>query len=122
MRLKIAWQGSLVVLLGSLLSMRAPAAPVWPEKTDSSASSFAEGFELRLKAIDAYRAGAYGESATLFKQALGALSDPGGLGAIVLWNELGAAALADGNANDAEEDCLTSARLNEKQSGPSLRE
>ncbi len=122
MSVKIAWQGSLVALLAWALSCCASAAPVWPETTEASPSSFANGFDLRLKAIDAYRGGAYGESATLFKQALGALSDPSGLGAIVLWNELGAAALANGNASDAEEDCLTSARLNEKQSEPSPRE
>lgn len=122
MNLKIARQGCLVALLSSVLCVSASAAPVLPETTEASPSSFANGFELRLKAIDAYRAGAYGESAMLFKQALGALSDPGGLGAIVLWNELGAAATANGNTSDAEEDCLTSARLNEKQSAPSLRE
>jgi tetratricopeptide (TPR) repeat protein len=122
MNLKIARQGCLVALFSSALCVSASAAPVLPETTEQSPSSFAGGFELRLKAIDAYRVGAYVESATLFKQALGALSDPEGLGAIVLWNELGAAAMADGKASDAEEDCLTSARLNEKRSAANLRE
>ncbi len=122
MSLKIASRDLLAALFGSLLSAGTLAAAVWPNNTEAAPNSFAEGFELRLKAIDAYRAGAYGESVTLFKQALGALTDPGGLGAVVLWNELGAAAMANGSPADAEEDCLTSARLNEKQSTPSFRE
>jgi tetratricopeptide (TPR) repeat protein len=122
MSLKIALQGFLVALLASMLSSGASAAPVLPETAEVEPSSFAAGFELRLKALDAYRAGVYGESMTLFKQALGALRDPGGLGAVVLWNELGAAAMANGNAADAEEDYLTSARLNEKQSAPNPHE
>lgn len=122
MSLSIVWREFLMALLGSVLSIGMSAAPAGPEETDRSRAAFAEGLELRLKAIDAYRAGAYGESAMLFKRALDALSDRGGSAAVVLWNELGAAALANGNATEAEEDCLTSARLNEKLSAPNMRE
>jgi tetratricopeptide (TPR) repeat protein len=122
MSLKITWQGPLLALLGSVLSMGAVAAPVWPEETEAPASSFAEGFGLRLKAIDAYRAGAFTESARLFQEALNSLSDPGSLGAVVLWNELGAAAAANGNGADAESDCTHSVGINEKLSVPNMRE
>ncbi len=98
-------------------------AVVRPEETDVSPAALAgAAFELRIKAIDAYRAGAYRESTTLFKQAISELRDAEGAGAVVLWNELSAAALADGDADGAEQDCRTSVQLNEKRSDPDLRE
>lgn len=122
MNLKMMWQGLAVVPACLLLSIGTSAAPVWPEDGDVSPISLSGGYQLRLQAIDAYQAGDYVASLNLYKQALATLDDPKGPGAVVLWNELGAAAVANGNAADAEADCRTSAELNEKQGKPNLRE
>jgi tetratricopeptide (TPR) repeat protein len=122
MDLRVRWRWVIMALVCSAGLIQILSAAVWPEETDVSPASMAGAYELRLKAIDAYRANAYRESTTLFKQALGELRDPEGAGAVVLWNELSAAALADGDATSAEQDCRTSVRLNEKRSDPDLRE